>query len=103
MAPVFELLPLEGDEVGEGDEKAWGDVESEEGEEVTSGKTVGLGEAVPVGPEPVVELVVFGPAINTPGPISGVSKSCTCEGVKEKTETKVSYRRYPLLWRNPKD
>lgn len=97
MAPVFELLPLEGDEVGEGDEKAGGDVESEEG------KTVGLGEVVPVGPEPVVELVVFGPAINTPGPISGVSKSCTCECVKEKTETKVSYRQYPLLWRNPKE
>ena len=103
IAPVFELLPLEGEDVGEGDEKVWGDVESEKGEEVASGKTVGLGEVVPVGPEPVVELVVFGPPINKPGPTSGVSKSCTCEEVKEKTETRISYRQYPLLWRNPKE
>lgn len=79
MAPVFELLPSEGEDVGGGEENG-----EEESEEVTAGKTVGFGEVVPVGPEPVVELVVFEPPINAPGPISGVSKSCTCEGAKER-------------------
>lgn len=69
----------------------------EKSEEVIAGKAVGFGEVVPVGPEPVVELVLFEPPINAPGPISGVSKRCTCEGAKEKTETRISYHQYPSL------
>ena len=34
MAPVFEQLPLEGDDVGGGEDEGWGDDEGEEGEEV---------------------------------------------------------------------
>ena len=92
MAPVFELLPLEGEDVGGDEEKG-----DEEIEEVTAGKTVGFGEVVPVGPEPAVELVVFEPPINAPGPISGVSRRWTCEGAREKTETRISYHQYPSL------
>jgi len=89
MAPVFELLPLEGDDEG------WGDDEGEESEDVIAGKTVGFGEVVPVGPEPVVVLEVFELPINAPGPISGLSKRWACEGEKEKTETRISYHQYP--------
>ena len=58
MAPVFELPPPEDDDAGE-----------EEDDEVTAGRPV-VDEAT--APE---ELVVeVDPLINTPGPISGVSK-----------------------------
>jgi hypothetical protein len=89
MAPVFELLPLEDEDVG------WGDDEGEEGEGETEGNIVGFGDVVPVGPGPMVALVVFEAPINAPGPISGLSKRCTCEGAKEKTKIRISYHQYP--------
>ena len=74
MAPVFErLLP----EVEDGD----GDKE----EGVATGSPVGLGEGVLVVPGPVVE---FDPLINSPGPISGVSRSGRCETADGKTESR---------------
>lgn len=73
----------------------WGDDEGEEGEGVTVGNTVGFGEVGPVGPGPMVALVVFESPINVPGPISGPSKRCTREGAKENTKIRISYHQYP--------
>lgn len=70
IAPVFELLLLE--------------VEDEDGDKeegVATGKPVGLGE--------VVLVVEFDPLINSPGPISGVSRSGRCEAADGKTESRI--------------
>lgn len=83
MAPVFELLLPEVED-GDGDKEEDGDGDKEEG--VATGKPVGLGEVVLVVPGPVVEFV---PLINSPGPISGVSRSGRCEAADGKTESRV--------------
>ena len=71
IAPVFELPLREGDDVGEREVEDVGGV-------VTAGKFVGNGE-VPVGPL-VAELET---PINSPGPISGLSKKCEGEGARD--------------------
>ena len=80
IAPIFELLPLEGEGVGEEDDDDRNDdgeiVDGDKGDGVvTAGKFVGFEddrELVPVGPE--LALEVFEKPINAPGLISGVSK-----------------------------
>lgn len=67
MAPVFELLLLEV-------------------EDVAAGRPVGLGEVVVVVPGLVVE---FGPFINSPGPISGVSRNRRRDAGNERTERRI--------------
>jgi len=75
IAPIFELLLLEGEDVGEEDDDDRDVVDGDKGAGVvTAGKFVGFEDAlvvVPVPPVPV--LVMFEPLINAPGPISGVS------------------------------
>lgn len=72
IAPVFELLPLEGEDVDEEDDADSEDAAGDNGDGVVvAGKFVGFGDdpvLVPVGPKPVL---VVEPPINSPGPISG--------------------------------
>jgi len=75
MAPVFELLPRDGDDVGEREEV---DLGGEGVGVVTAGKSVGNREE-PVGPS-VAELET---PINSPGPISGLSKKFKREGARD--------------------
>jgi len=67
MAPVFDLLLLEV-------------------EDVAAGEPVGLGEAVPVVPEPGMGV---DPLVNAPGTISGVSRNRRCDAGNEKTERRI--------------
>jgi len=66
IAAVFELLPLEGEGVGEEDDDNGNEV-------VAAGKFADDPELGPVGPKPLIVVVVVPPPINWPGPISGVS------------------------------
>jgi len=86
MAPVFEL-PSPEDDGPEGVA-----VREDENEEVIAGKPVADGVIVPGG------LVVeeLDPSINTPGPISGLSKRRRYEMSKEKTG-EDSYHRWSSL------
>jgi len=75
MAPVSEPPPPDGDGVGEREDE---DVGGNGGEVVTAGNSVGNGEVL-VGPS-VAELET---PINSPGPISGLSKKRRREGAGE--------------------
>ena len=101
IAPIFELLLLEGEDVGEDDDDS-DDRDVVDGDEgagvVTAGKFVGFEDdlvVVPVPPVPVLEA--FEPVINAPGPISGVSKTNLDGDGLSKGREEDSYHQCPSL------
>jgi len=99
IAPIFELLLLRGEDVGEEDDDDRDVVDSDKGAGVvTAGKFVGFEDdlvVVPVPPVPVLEM--FEPLINAPGPISGVSNTNLDGSRRSKGREEDSYHQCPSL------